>query len=177
MRPDMSRGLELFVDVSFAEDLQQAWSAEPSSVLSRTCLIIKYANCPIVWTSKLQTEVALTTTKAEYIAISHAIREAITLMRLLNEVKGSIHIDMDEKADFKCRVFEDNNGCIELVKCPRVRPRTKHIAIKYHYFRSKVEDGSIRIERVDTHDQQADLLTKNLSRDQFLKLRKLICGW
>eukprot|EP00957_Ditylum_brightwellii_P008323 630092-Ditylum_brightwellii.AAC.1 len=59
---------------------------------------------------------------------------------------------MDEKVDFRCTVFEDNNGCIELAKCPRMRPRTKHIAIKYHHFRSKVKDGSIRIERIDTHD-------------------------
>eukprot|EP00957_Ditylum_brightwellii_P136350 10398920-Ditylum_brightwellii.AAC.1 len=84
---------------------------------------------------------------------------------------------MDEKADFKCTVFEENNGCVELAKYPRMMPRTKHTAIKHHHFRSKVKDGSIRIERVDTHGQQADLLTKNLSRDHFLKLRKLICGW
>eukprot|EP00957_Ditylum_brightwellii_P099098 7547416-Ditylum_brightwellii.AAC.1 len=106
----------------------------------------------------------------------HAMREAIPLMRLLHEVKGSINIDMDKKADVKCTVFEDNNGCIELAKCPRMSPRTKHIAIKYHHFRSKVEYGSIRIERADTHDQQADLLTKHLNRDQFLKLSKLISG-
>eukprot|EP00957_Ditylum_brightwellii_P202288 15329487-Ditylum_brightwellii.AAC.1 len=90
-------------------------------------------------------------------------------MRLLNEVKGSIHIDMDEKEDFKCTVFEDNNGCIELAKCPKMRPRTKHIAIKYHHFRSKVKDDSTKIKRVDIHKQQADLLTKNLNRDQYLK--------
>eukprot|EP00957_Ditylum_brightwellii_P056510 4284333-Ditylum_brightwellii.AAC.1 len=104
------------------------------------------------------------------------MRETIQLMRLLNEIKGSVNINMDEKAEFKCTVFEDNNGCIVLAKCPRMRLRTKHIGIKYHHFRSKVEDCSIRIYRVDTNYQQANLLTKNLSRDQFLKLRRLICG-
>eukprot|EP00957_Ditylum_brightwellii_P023613 1782068-Ditylum_brightwellii.AAC.1 len=158
MRLDMSRGFEVFVDVSFAGDWQQAWSEESSSVLSRT-------------------EIALSTTEAKYIAMSHAMREAIPLIRLPNEVKGCININIDEKAEFKYTVFEDNNGCIELANCPRMRPRTKHVSIKYHHFRRKVKDGSIRIERVGTHDQQADLLTKNLSRDQFLKLRRLICGW
>eukprot|EP00957_Ditylum_brightwellii_P139859 10657204-Ditylum_brightwellii.AAC.1 len=105
------------------------------------------------------------------------MRETIPLMRLLNEVKGSVNISMNEKAEFKCTVFKDNNGCNEFAKCPKMRPRTKHIAIKYHHSRSKVEDGSIKIERVDTNDQQADILAKNLSRDQFQKLRRLVCEW
>eukprot|EP00957_Ditylum_brightwellii_P195625 14906484-Ditylum_brightwellii.AAC.1 len=82
---------------------------------------------------------------------------------------------MDEKAEFKFTVLEDNNRCIELAKCPRMRPKTKYTATKYHYFRIKVEDGLIRIERLDTDDQQADLLTNSLIRDKFLKRRRLIC--
>eukprot|EP00957_Ditylum_brightwellii_P166493 12673204-Ditylum_brightwellii.AAC.1 len=165
MKLDKSRGLEEFVDASFAGDWRRVWSEESSS-----------ANCPIIWTLKLQTEIALSTTEAEYIVLSHAMREAIPLMRLLNKIKGSININMDEKVEFKCTVFEDNNGCIELAECPRMRPRTKHNATKYHHFRNKVEDGSIRIERICTNDQQGNLHTKNLSRNQFLKLRRLICG-
>eukprot|EP00957_Ditylum_brightwellii_P138191 10534585-Ditylum_brightwellii.AAC.1 len=102
MKPGQSRGLEVFVDASFAGNWQQAWSEESSSVLLRTKFVIKYANCPIMWPSKLQTEIELSTTEAEYIAMSHAMREAIPLMRLLNEVKGSVNISMDEKAEFKC---------------------------------------------------------------------------
>eukprot|EP00957_Ditylum_brightwellii_P025631 1937803-Ditylum_brightwellii.AAC.1 len=75
--------------------------------------VIKYANCPIAWMSKLQSEIAMSTTESE----------------LLNKVRGSIRIYQDAKAEFKCKVFEDNNGCIELAKCPRIRPRTKHIGI------------------------------------------------
>eukprot|EP00957_Ditylum_brightwellii_P152679 11622101-Ditylum_brightwellii.AAC.1 len=66
---------------------------------------------------------------------------------------------MDRKAEFKCIVFEDNHGCIELAKYQRMRP------IKYHHFKIKIEDGLIRIERVDANDQQADFPTNNLSRD------------
>eukprot|EP00957_Ditylum_brightwellii_P049971 3787819-Ditylum_brightwellii.AAC.1 len=65
------------------------------------------------------------------------MREALPLIRLLNKVRESTRISQDAKAEFKCKVFEDNNGCIELVKCPGMRPRTKHIGIKYHHFRSK----------------------------------------
>eukprot|EP00957_Ditylum_brightwellii_P120504 9193947-Ditylum_brightwellii.AAC.1 len=58
------------------------------------------------------------------------MRETLPLIRLLNEVRESMRISQDDKAEFKCKVFEDNNGCVELAKCPRMRPRTKHIGIK-----------------------------------------------
>ena len=177
MKPDKNKGLEVYVDASFSGEWNESWSDEPSSVMSRTGYVIKYANCPIVWSSKLQTEITLSTTEAEYVALSQAMREVIPLINLLNEIKGSIRISSDSRPEFRCAVFEDNNGCIELAKCPRMRPRTKHIAIKYHHFRNKVEEGVIRVLRVDTKEQQADLLTKNLARDQFLKLRQMICGW
>eukprot|EP00957_Ditylum_brightwellii_P066929 5079553-Ditylum_brightwellii.AAC.1 len=75
MRPDLNRGLEVYVDASFAGEWNSENSEEPTSVLSRTGYIIKYANCLIVWTPKLQTEIALSTTEAEYVALSQAMRE------------------------------------------------------------------------------------------------------
>eukprot|EP00957_Ditylum_brightwellii_P185045 14092224-Ditylum_brightwellii.AAC.1 len=90
-----------------------------------------------MWASKLQTEIALSTIDAEYIALSQAMRESIPLIYLLNEMKGFIKVSEDPKADFKYKVFKDNNGYIELAKCLRIRPKTKHIGIKYHPFRSK----------------------------------------
>eukprot|EP00957_Ditylum_brightwellii_P115328 8794723-Ditylum_brightwellii.AAC.1 len=60
MRPDLNRGLEVYVDVSFAGEWNSENNEEPTSVLSRTGYMIKYANCPKVWTS----------TEAEYVALS-----------------------------------------------------------------------------------------------------------
>eukprot|EP00957_Ditylum_brightwellii_P092488 7042865-Ditylum_brightwellii.AAC.1 len=73
-------------------------------------------------------------------------------MNLLNEIKDSIKIAEEEKAEFKCTEHQDNLGCIELAKCPRIRPRAKHINIKYHHFRSRVEDGSIMVQIISTDD-------------------------
>ena len=73
--------------------------------------------------------------------------------------------------------FEDNNGALELATAPKIRPRTKHIAVKYHHFRSHVQNGSIKIKAIDTTQQQADLLTKPLPLQAFVYLRKLIMGW
>eukprot|EP00957_Ditylum_brightwellii_P062087 4712087-Ditylum_brightwellii.AAC.1 len=76
--------------------------------------------------------------------MSQAMREAIPLINLLNKIAESIRISEDSSVEFKCTMFKDNNGCIELSKCPRMRPRTKHISIKYHHFRKKVEKGLIK---------------------------------
>eukprot|EP00957_Ditylum_brightwellii_P141050 10745787-Ditylum_brightwellii.AAC.1 len=89
------------------------------------------------------------------------MREVIPLVNLLNEIKESIRILQDSDVEFKCTVFEDNNGYVlELAKCTRVRPRIKDIGIKYHHFRKKVKEGLIKVIKIDKKDQQADILIK-----------------
>lgn len=82
-RPDPARGLECFVDADWAGSWQMRSSHDPISVRSRTGYVIMYAGCPIVWASKMQTLVALSTTEAEYIALcvflssrSHCLNES-----------------------------------------------------------------------------------------------------
>ena len=104
------------------------------------------------------------------------MRDTIPLMALIGELALVLKIIV-EKAKEHCIVFEDNNSCIELVKCQKIRPRTKHIALKYHHFRSKVKQGMITVHRVDTRMQHGDLLTKALAEQQRVHLRKLIMGW
>ena len=71
-----------------------------------------YAGCPIVSKSQLQTEIALSTTEAEYTGLSYALREAISLMELLKEMgKKGINV-LDHKVKVHCKVFEDNSWAI-----------------------------------------------------------------
>ena len=126
--------------------------------------------------SKLQSEISLSTTKAEYIALSQSMRDAIPLMTLIGKLTEVLPI-ITEKEKMHCTVFENNNSCIELVKFPRMRPRTKHIGIKYHHFRSKLKENMIVVHRVDTRMQHGNLLTEALAGPQFIHLRKLIMGW
>ena len=64
-------------------------------------------------------------------------------------------------------------------KCPRLRPKTKtkHIALKYHHFRSKVKEGLVSVQYVNTKNQIANIFTKALPENQFLILRKKLMGW
>ena len=76
-----------------------------------------------------------------------------------------------------CKVFEDHNGALELANKPKVRPRTKHIGIKYHRFRDGVKSGEIEVLPVDTKDRIADIFTNALDRQTFEYLRQKLIGW
>ena len=71
-KPDIKKlgELECFVDADFAGNYTKEQSQDPNSVRSRTGCVILYAGCPIIWFSKLQTEISLSTTEAEYIALA-----------------------------------------------------------------------------------------------------------
>ena len=117
----------------FAGNWNAVDSLNPENVLSKSGYVIFYANCPIHWVSKLQSEIALSTCEAEYIALSQAMRDVIPMMNLLNEFKGIFFIPSIHPK-IQCKVFEDNASCIKVAKAPTMTPRTKHIALKYHHF-------------------------------------------
>ena len=74
-------------------------------------------------------------------------------------------------------VYEDNRGALELAKMPKLRPRTKHIALKYHHFREHVRNGKVRIHAIDTREQLADIFMKALPCEAFQYLHHKICRW
>ena len=74
-------------------------------------------------------------------------------------------------------VFEDNNGALILATVPRMTPRSKHIAVPYHFFREHVAKGTIQIFKVASDRNKADLFTKGLERVKFQSLRALLMGW
>ena len=172
---DLSK-FECFVDADFAGNYSKETCEDENSVKSRTGCVIKYAGCPITYFSRLQSEIALSTTEAEYIALSTAAREVLPLRELIIELKSILNIP-EAELNIQCTLFEDNRGAEELAKVPKSRPRTKHIAVKYHHFRSAVKNGILKVTRVDTKDQLADIFTKALPKPALEHLRKGIMGW
>ena len=151
-------------------------SDEPVSVFSRTGYVIFYLGCPIVWVSKLQSEISLSTVEAEYIALSTAMRDIIPLMDQVKEM-DLIYGNASPQPKVHCTVFEDNNGTLELANKPRYRPRTKHIAVKYHHFREHVRNKLVTVEPIDTKEQIADQFTKGLQVGMFEYLRYKLLHW
>ena len=132
-KQDITQGFECYVDADFAGGWSSGDHTNPECVLTRTGFLIMYAGFPLSWCSKLQTEIALSTTESEYIALSQAMREVIPFMNFMVEV-GEVFPLHNPKPEFHCKVFEDNNSCIRVVESSKFTPRTKHIAIKYQHF-------------------------------------------
>ena len=92
MYPRNDKGLECFVDADFAGGWSTNESDDLASVYSRTGYIIKYKNCLILWASKLQYKISLSTTEAEYISLSQTIREIIPMMEHLKQLEKTLNI-------------------------------------------------------------------------------------
>ncbi len=175
--PDKSMGIECYyVDADFAGGWNITTSADADDVISCTGFVITYANCPIYCASRLQTEITLSTAKAEYIAMSSALRKVIPLMTLMKELHTIFQVHIN-KWNFFCKVHEDNQSTIRMAKSDKFTPRTKHIALKYNHFCSHVKNGHIEISYCPTEDQKADLLTKSLADAAFFRLRHMLIGW
>ena len=103
--------------------------------------VSSYANCPTIWASRLQIEIAISTTEAEYIALSQAIRDVLPFVSIMKEIDFVIKLQADTPtvlcSIFKnpVTVYEDNQEEIALAVSLKMRPRTKHIATRYHHFR------------------------------------------
>ena len=105
------------------------------------------------------------------------MRELIPFTGLVEELNEIFNKDKI-KPIVKCKLFEDNNGALELVRVPKYRPRTKHIALNYHHFRNFVKEGKVEILHIDTKQQIGDIFTKGISDVVLFKhLRHKLLGW
>ena len=177
MTPDPSKGLEVHVDADFVGNWDPNDVDSLDTAKSRHGYCITYAGCPICWKSQLQPHIALSSSESEYIGLSSSLREAIPIMHLLNEMHTHSLVPHVPQTCIHCKVFEDNVGALEMAREHKYRPRTKHMHIKYHHFRSYVDAKSISIHHIRTDDQHADIFTKLLSSSTFARHRKTIMGW
>ena len=131
---------KFWVNADFSGNWRQQ-DAHNDPMTSKSCSgwIVRFAGALITWASKIQTIMALSTTEAEYIALSTSLREVIPLMGMLKEAaEQGVQID-NLPPKIHCTVVEDNSGTLELARLPKVRPRTKHIYQSFHHFREYVE--------------------------------------
>jgi len=113
---------------------------------------------------KKQTVVALSYTEAEYIALCAAGCQALWLRWMLKELKYS----QEKETVLYC----DNNSAIALSKNPVFHGRSKHIRIKYHYIRHLIKEGEVVVKHCKTQNQIADIFTKALKAETFVKLKE-----
>jgi hypothetical protein len=151
------------------------WASDTVDRKSTSGFVFLLGNSAVSWGSKKQTAVALSSTEAEYIAAAHATKEAIWLRRLLTE----LGIDTTSPTP----LLIDNQSAMAIAHNPEFHDRTKHIDVRYHFLRHKVEGGEIQLEYMVTEEQVADasvlrsglvrsfaILGKDQDWDQFIFL-------
>jgi hypothetical protein len=179
LHPSGFLNIDCYVDADFAGLWPYEDKQDPSCVRSRTGFMICISDCPVIWTSKLQTEIATSTMESEYIALAIAMRDLLPFKRLFLAVAHGIGLDKSKTTTFKTTVWEDNLGALTLARMEpgRMSPTSKHYAIKYHWFHSHLKLNEIEIEKIDTKLQRADIVTKGLRYATFIQIQKLMCGW
>jgi len=118
------------------------------------------------WSSKKQQVVALSTAEAEYIAAGSTATQAVWLRRILSVLQ--------HKQEGPTKILCDSKSAIALSKNPVFHGRSKHIDIKFHFIRDLVNDKEIELEFVRSEDQVADIFTKPLKAELFLKMKRLM---
>ena len=117
-------------------------------------------NGAISWASRKQSVVALSSTEAEYMALTLAVKEVLWLKTLFGEIGAPHH------AIEILTIYCDNQGAIALANNPGFHARSKHIDIRYHFIREHIngDTGTINLLYCPTGDMTADILTKGLPR-------------
>lgn len=178
LRPSKELRVDCYVDADFAGLFGTEDVHDPICAKSRSGYVITVANCPLMWVSKLQTEIALSTQHSEYVALSTSCRDLLPIKAMLGELMKTLDVTKQGiKYTTKSTCFEDNNACIALAKLRRITPQNRHIGSKYHWFREHVRIGTMAIEHVESEKQLADIFTKNLTPEKFVSARRLLCGW
>jgi hypothetical protein len=151
-RPGLDKVLDIhgFVDADWAGDMDRRRSTSG--------YVFNLFGGAISWMRKRQSVVALSTTKVEYMATTHASKEAVWLQRLCSGI-GLVQQDV--------RIDCDSQSAIFLAKNPTYHSKTKHIDVQYHFVRDMVEEKKVLLMKVDTLKNVADSLKKYVSTENF----------
>eukprot|EP00253_Pinus_taeda_P020447 PITA_20447 len=135
------------------------WEGSPSDRKSTSGGIFNLGSAAVSWYSWKQRSVALSSAEAEYMAANQAACEAIWMRKILVGLFGHT---MDPTV-----IYCDNQSCIKFSKNPVFHERSKHIDIRYHHLRDCVVKRIMMLQYISTEEQDADILTKALSKGKF----------
>jgi hypothetical protein len=179
LEPTSALKIDCFVNADFAGLWPYEDKQDPTCVKSRTGFVICLADCPVIWSSKLQTEIATSTMEAEYSALSTAMRYLLPFKPLVQTVVKTMNFGRVDSITFQTTIWVDNAGALILASLDpgQMTDRSKRYAVKYHWFRSHLKPNDIKVMKIESSQQKADILTKGLQATKFVEILKLLCGW
>ncbi|MCO5568640.1 hypothetical protein L7F22_022339 [Adiantum nelumboides] len=147
------------------------WGGDQETLQSTSGFVYLLARGSISWQSKKQDRVTLSSTEAEYVAMTLALKEGIWLKHLLMETTLF--------ANQPLRLLCDNMSAIMLARNLKHSEKTKHIAMKLQFIRELIQEGTIELTHVRSDQQLADFLTKSIPKAKHLESYQQlgICVW
>lgn len=143
---------------------------------STTGLIVFLGTSPVSWTTRRQTTVATSSTEAELVAATDCVKELAHMRNLITELFDSNTKNEMFVKEGTLSLLLDNQGAIKLIQNGVNSKRTKHLDVKYHYIKERVERNLINIKFIGTDEQTADILTKPLQRVKFAYHKTKLMG-
>lgn len=137
------------------------WAGCVNTRRSTSGYVFFMGGAPVCWSSKRQSVVALSSTEAEYIALTRSSQQAMWMKYWLDEV------DLPEDLPFT--LFCDNLGAISLTETTKAHGLSKHLQIRFHYIRGRVEAEEILVQSISSQDNVADIFTKSLPKSTHQK--------
>ena len=145
------------------------YAGDPDSRKSVSGYILYVRGVPICWRSKAQKTITLSSAEAEWIALSEATKEIMFVLQLFESMKIKVKLPVTVRVD--------NMGAIFMAKNISTSNRSKHVDVRTKYVNEVVEDGKLKIVYVESGNNDADILTKNLGGELYSKhVKKFIKG-
>ena len=130
------------------------WAGDKDDRKSVSGFILFLNGVPIMWRSKSQKTVALSSAEAEYVAASEMVKEIVFVVQVLLTMKVPVQTPIKVKVD--------NMGAIFMTENPSSQGRTRHVDTRWHYIKD-LNGTLIKIEFVKSKDNVSDGFTKNVS--------------
>ena len=164
IKPEIGGENEMWRVLAFSDS---DYAGDPESRVSVSGWVIYFCGVLVAWQSKSQRSVTLSSSEAEYVALSEVAKNIKFIYMILES--------MGIKVQLPIIVRVDNNGAIFMSENMAVSQRTKHVDIRYKFVNEFVEDGFLRIVFVRSEENDADMFTKNLKGELHEKhARKMI---
>ena len=146
--------INAYPDVNFAGMYGHEKPTDPACVKSRTGFVIMFADCPVLWVSKLQTETALSTMEAETNALAYCCRELFPIIDIVKALGKAVGLSIGVPT-MKVSVHEDNAGALILAQTlpPQFTPRSKYYASKTIWFREEINKRGTKLLKIATAEQ------------------------
>lgn len=155
-----------YKDVPLTAFTDANWAEDRNSRKSMSGILCMVYGAPIMWASRRQTQVALSSTEAEYYAVGDTIKELIWVQRVMH--------DLDIKLHLPTTVNCDNQSCVKLILNEKISRRSKHFDTKYHFIKDAVDSKLVQLSYVPTEHNIADIFTKPMTKQRITYMKSLL---